>query len=94
MPNHIHGIIVLAEPAVDVKLMPLGQIIQWFKTMTTNAYIRGVKELGWRPFNGRVWQRNYYEHIIRNERSLQAIRSYIDANPDNWEGDQYHPTKR
>jgi REP element-mobilizing transposase RayT len=94
MPNHIHGIILLHEQPASSEPVPLGQVIQWFKTMSTNAYIRGVKELGWKAFTGRVWQRNYYEHIIRNERALHAIRLYIEANPENWEGDQYHLTKR
>jgi REP element-mobilizing transposase RayT len=69
----------------------LGTIVQWFKTMTTNAYIRGVKEQGWQPFPGKLWQRNYYEHIIRNERALNAIREYIYNNPANWEADKLHP---
>jgi REP element-mobilizing transposase RayT len=47
---------------------PLRNVVQWFKTMTTNEYIRHVKQNGWRPFNGKLWQRNYYEHIIRNEK--------------------------
>ena len=38
----------------------LSQIVQWFKTMTTNEYIRGVKGLEWEPFQGKLWQRNYY----------------------------------
>jgi REP element-mobilizing transposase RayT len=37
------------------------------------------------------WQRNYYEHIIRNERSLNAIREYIDNNPLGWKQDKLHP---
>ena len=41
--------------------------------------------------NGRVWQRNYYEHIIRNERSLRRIREYIDANPAKWDIDPENP---
>lgn len=63
---------------------PLRRVIQWFKTMTTNDYIRGVKNLGWKPFNKRLWQRNYYEHIIRNERSREKIANYILNNPANW----------
>lgn len=58
----------------------LGSIIQWFKTMTTNNYICGVKNYGWPPFNKRIWQRNFYEHIIRNEKSLKKIRKYIKNN--------------
>jgi REP element-mobilizing transposase RayT len=60
--------------------------------MSTNAYIRGVKQEGWTPFPKRLWQRNYYEHIIRNERALNAIRQYISDNPANWQADQLHPT--
>ena len=90
MPNHIHGIIVIDQTLAGMDQVKLGQIIQWFKTMTTNEYIKGVKELGWRPFQGRVWQRNYYEHVIRNDRELQAIRLYIEANPDNWKADEYY----
>ncbi len=52
---------------------PLPEIVQWFKTMTTNQYIRGVKIGGWPPFFGRLWQRNYYEHVIRNEESLDCM---------------------
>ncbi len=69
----------------------LGEIIQWFKTMTTNAYIHGVKEQCWEPFPGKLWQRNYYEQIIRNERHLTAVRQYIHNNPTNWKADKLHP---
>ena len=49
--------------------------------MTTNEYIRQVKQNGWKPFNVKLWQRNYYEHIIRNENELNQIREYIINNP-------------
>lgn len=70
---------------------PLHQIVQWFKTMTTNEYIRGVKTLGWLPFDGKLWQRNYYEHIIRDDADLARIRAYIAANPLRWKEDRLHP---
>ena len=63
---------------------PLPEIIQWFKTMSTNEYIRNVKQGNWPPFNKKIWQRNYYEHIIRNEKSLDKIRNYIFNNPSGW----------
>lgn len=69
----------------------LGTIVQWFKTMTTNAYIRGVKEQNWEPFLGKLWQRNYYEKIIRNDRQLTAVREYIHNNPTNWREDELNP---
>jgi REP element-mobilizing transposase RayT len=52
--------------------------------MTTNEYIKGVKNGFYPAFNGHVWQRNYYEHIIRNEDDLNEIRKYIEANPSDW----------
>ncbi len=70
---------------------PLPEIVQWFKTMTTNEYIRGVKQSGWPPFYGRLWQRNYYEHIIRNDESLNRIREYIINNPLQWALDRENP---
>jgi REP element-mobilizing transposase RayT len=62
----------------------LSTIIQWFKIMTTNEYIRRVKQDGWSPFSRRIWQRNYYEHIIRDDRELDATRRYIAENPIRW----------
>ena len=70
---------------------PLRRVVQWFKTMSTNEYIRGVKQHGWPPFPGRLWQRNYWEHIVRDETELNRIREYIVNNPARWETDQLHP---
>ncbi|MGK5093961.1 hypothetical protein WDW89_18350 [Deltaproteobacteria bacterium TL4] len=67
---------------------PLHAVVQWFKTMTTNEYIRGVKSYNWQPFNKRIWQRNYYEHIIRNENEYNRIAQYIMGNPQTWGDDQ------
>ena len=69
---------------------PLHRVVQWFKTMTTNEYIRGVKTLGWQPFNRKLWQRNYWEHIIRNEQSYQTISQYIINNPAKWCDDKFY----
>ncbi len=61
-------------PTYDAAPLTLGDMIDWFKTMATNEYIRGVKQRGWKPFNKKLLQRNYYEHIIPNERELNAVR--------------------
>lgn len=58
--------------------------------MTTNEYIRGVKSLGWTQFDCKLWQRNYYEHIIRDEKSHRTIANYIINNPANWEDDMFN----
>jgi putative transposase len=55
--------------------------------MTTNEYIRGVKQYGWPPFPGKLWQRNYWEHIVRDESELNRIREYVSNNPAQWEMD-------
>jgi len=60
--------------------------------MTTNEYIRGVKTSQWPPFAGKLWQRNYYEHIIRNGQSLNRIREYIAQNPLRWHLDPENPS--
>ncbi len=69
----------------------LGTIVQWFKTMTTNKVIRAVKLGLIDPFPCKLWQRNYYEHIIRSESDLNDIRQYIIDNPLNWEEDENNP---
>ena len=69
---------------------PLHTMIQWFKTMSTNEYIRNVKNNRWTPFNKKLWQRNYYEHIIRNEKSYLHISEYIRTNPLKWLEDKYY----
>lgn len=66
---------------------PLPQVVQWFKTMTTNAYINGVKNQRWQSFNKRLWQRNYYEHIVRNDSDFIRIQQYIQNNPALWQQD-------
>jgi len=68
----------------------VGDMVDAFKSKTTVEYIRGVKSLGWTPFNGKLWQRNYYEHIIRNEQSYQTISAYITNNPAKWLDDKFY----
>jgi putative transposase len=96
MPNHVHGIIVLPD-AVDrltTKVAPaLGAVVAAFKSATTVHYIRGVKTRAWPEFRRRLWQRNYYEHVIRDDKALDRIRRYIDENPARWAFDDENPEK-
>ena len=71
----------------------LGKIVGAFKSSTTVAYTRGFKTQGWSPFRGRLWQRNYFEHIVRNEESLHRIRQYIAGNPAHWTDDPENPQR-
>ena len=62
----------------------LGTVIQWFKTMVSNEYIENVKINNWIPFNKRLWQRDFWEHIVKDEPSYKNISKYIMDNPANW----------
>ncbi len=89
MPNHIHFVLFINNEMGDHTGSPLQKIIDWYKTMTTNEYIRGVKDGLYPPFDKQIWQRGYHEHIIRNETSYLEIWQYIDNNPQKWELDKY-----
>ena len=106
MPNHIHGIIVINPPnhmrattrvaptahGRDIVPVPsLGDMVGAYKSLTTLEYTRGVNAEMWTPFEGKLWQRNYYEHIVRNDESLTRIRRYILDNPAQWAFDQENP---
>jgi len=56
--------------------------------MTTNEYIRGVKNNHWQRFDRKLWQRNYWEYIIRNENEYHRIAQYIMDNPKKWAMDK------
>jgi len=96
MPNHIHGIIVFTDaPERATRRSPLqsgptrrslGAFVGGFKSVVTKR----VDELRGSP-GMPVWQRNYYEHVIRNEESLHRIREYIHDNPARWEFDRENP---
>ena len=81
MPNHFHGIIIIDQP------ISLSKIIGAFKSITTHCYIHGIKNSHWAAFRNTLWQRNYYEHIIRSETQLRKIRDYVENNPKTWESD-------
>jgi REP element-mobilizing transposase RayT len=95
MPDHFHGIAI--NVGADTRVCPgpprtpLSRVVQWFKTMTTNAYIKGVKNRRWTPFERKLWQRNYYDRIIRDEEELNLARQYVLDNPAKWTLDQESP---
>ncbi|MBP9763765.1 MAG: transposase [Gammaproteobacteria bacterium] len=88
MPNHIHAIIVIAQEGRTQRSAPTGDslsnVIKNIKTYTTRCYCTGVDQKNWTPFYKRLWQRGYYEHVIRDAKSLQKIREYIIQNPLCW----------
>ena len=76
---------------VGTKAGSLGRVIQAFKSLTTYQYTTGVKSDGWLAFDGKIWQRDYHDHIVRNEAALASIRHYIATNPCEWEQDDENP---
>ena len=104
MPNHMHGIVWLSPNVGARRAVPLRQpsralekfgrpvpgslptIIRAFKSAVTKAINAKRDTLG-HP----VWQRNYYEHVIRDEDDLNRIRQYIDNNPARWAMDRENP---
>jgi REP element-mobilizing transposase RayT len=100
MPNHLHGIIMIDQPVGAHCIRPptslepsarsaplrrpansLGSIIAGFKSTVT----RQINSLT--SATPPLWQRNYYEHVIRNAADLDAIRDYIATNPARWDND-------
>jgi hypothetical protein len=76
------------QPRRVAPTITLPEVVHHFKSYTTARYRERVENANWPPFPGRLWQRNYYEHIIRNENSLNKIREYIINNPIRWQFDR------
>jgi len=102
MPNHVHMTIIIgadklklynngqAQGPVPTQLS-LSDIIHRLKSLTANKYIKGVTYEKWPVFNKHLWQRSFYDHIIRNGESLNKIRKYIINNPAKWAEDEKNP---
>jgi putative transposase len=104
MPNHFHAVLVIDQPnhpvgaqraaptpgptnshAINVQSQSLGAIVRAFKSATTRAINRQRQTLG-----APLWQRNYWERIIRTPSELDYIRAYIATNPARWHEDQLY----
>lgn len=98
MPNHFHAIIAIedsrrgvlpyARPRFRSPAESLGSIVRGFKSATTTL-INSMRNSPGVP----VWQRNFYEHVIRNEAELTRIQEYIVNNPLQWYLDRENPQK-
>jgi putative transposase len=92
MPNHLHGVLLFDHPMGGSRTAPtgrikaLGRILGAFKTHS----IKLVNEFRQTP-GAPIWQRNYYERIIRDEPELNRISDYIVSNPVNWVHDENNP---
>ncbi|MGA3309859.1 MAG: transposase [Xanthobacteraceae bacterium] len=93
-PDGHHRVGAPLVGAHDARAAPtVGDIVRTFKSLFTVAYIQGVKENRRPGFDRRLWQRNYYEHIIRDEPELARVRRYIDENPLRWAFDHENPLR-
>ena len=81
----------LGQPQGVAPTLSLPDVVHRFKSLTTARYRREVRDSGWQPFAGRLWQRNYYEHVIRDEDELDRVRQYIAENPLRWDEDPENP---
>jgi len=105
MPNHMHGIIVLSDITVGATLAvaqeedalnrvtarvtpTISEIVGAYKSIVSNACLQLFKSHD--KTMGKLWQRNYYEHIIRDERAYNNISNYIINNPAKWDEDKFH----
>jgi len=90
MPNHMHGLVFIRA---GLKPAPTNQqiteIVRAFKTFSAKR----INQLRHTPGSS-VWQRNFYEHVIRDDRSLKRIREYIDTNPQRWTLDRENPLRQ
>ncbi len=101
MPNHIHGIVIIARRGV-LQYAPTGDAPTdtiKFKSpsQTIGAIVRGFKSAATKQINAQrgargipVWQRNYYEHIIRSAPDMHRIAAYIQNNPAQWHDDDLY----
>ena len=81
MPDHLHLIVNITERHIGRSLQ---DAMRYFKTMTTNEYIKGVKNNVLPPFDKKLWQKSYYDHVIRNQADYNETWEYIENNPVKW----------
>ncbi len=107
MPNHIHGIVVITDVGATDHVGAHGRAplrtrdnCPYRPPRSLGAFIAGFKSACTKRINEHrarpgtpVWQRNYYEHVIRNEEDLNAIREYVIHNPARWAEDAEHPAR-
>jgi REP element-mobilizing transposase RayT len=100
MPNHVHGIIVI-NCRGDRPVAPTsGRVPSGPKPKSVGSFIGGFKPIVTKSVNElcntpgvKLWQRNYYEHVIRNDDDMTRIRQYILNNPARWSEDENNPDR-
>jgi putative transposase len=100
MPNHLHGIVFINEHAKRAGGNVVPRMMRGTGHRSLSALVAGFKAATTRRMNqvlrvpaAPLWQRNYYEHVIRNDEDLGRIRQYVSDNPARWIEDGYHPSR-
>ncbi len=78
MPNHVH-LMIDSNGAYELKV-----VMNWLKSYLTVLYCRGVHAGLYPPYNKQLWQRDYYDVVVRNDRAFVFIENYIHGNPLRW----------
>ena len=91
MPNHVHLLVGMGIRLSDEQSSEsVGDVVRWFKNSSVRRYGIGVREQGWPPFAGRLWQKSFHDHIVRNENELETLRQYIANNVYMWDKDKFY----
>jgi REP element-mobilizing transposase RayT len=85
MPDHLHGILMLGTEPTIPATHSLLDLVGWFKNRIHAEYRYRVAAGDWPPYRGKLWQGSCHDHIIRNDRELNAYRAYIEGNPGRWQ---------
>ena len=91
MPNHVHLLINFVNPCDDSRKgchYNLSQVVSKYKSLVANRWLKVCKANN--KYMGNVWQRSFYDHVIRDERDYNEVWQYIEYNPEKWEADKYY----
>jgi REP element-mobilizing transposase RayT len=94
LPNHLHGIVFLTGDSTGGRprrAVDLPKLITGFKIFTTREHRKGSVIGRWQGIEGKLWQKSYFDRVIRNDRELKALREYIANNPLRWHLDRENP---
>jgi len=85
MPDHIHGLIMTGvDPELDDPRATVGAVVRWFKASVVEAYRIGVADQGWPRYEVGLFQRRFYDRIMRSDAEIANRRRYIEGNPGRW----------
>ncbi|MBP5618329.1 MAG: transposase [Clostridia bacterium] len=88
MPIHFHALVTISR--ADMESAPtISTLVQTFKRHTTVEYTKLVKNGEAPPFEGQLWQRSFYDHVIRNQEDFDDVYRYIEENPKRWQEDKF-----